>query len=96
MENEEIVVQKQATVGDIIEAHISGMGGYEIADKYGVDPEKVKMVIARADAAGKFIPEGVERPVDMLSDLPDLAQPLDEGINPVAKTSKTATTNTPV
>lgn len=62
------VVQKQATVGDIITDHITGLGGYQIAQKYGIDPEKVKKIVAQANEEGRFIPAGVE-PEPEASDL---------------------------
>lgn len=65
------VVQKQATVGDIINDHINGVGGYAIAEKYGLDPKKVQEIVFAADAAGKFIPKGAEVPVDKVSDTPE-------------------------
>lgn len=86
------VVQKQATVGDIINDHINGLGGYEISDKYGIDPKKVQEIIFAADAAGKFIPKGSPVPVDKVTDTPaevteavvaaPAVEPLVEGENP--------------
>lgn len=79
------VVQKQATVGDIVNDHINGVGGYEIAEKYGIDPMKIQQIIQDADAAGKFIPVGSPVPIDKVTDTPVLApavEPLEEGENP--------------
>lgn len=87
-DDDELVVQKKATVKDILDAHIQGMGGYEIAEKFGIDTEKVKDIIRVADEEGKFIPDGAAAPVDKVSDNPE---PLNEGVNP---TPDVETTNT--
>lgn len=83
-----VVVQQQATVGDIIDAHMHGMGGYAIAEKFGIDTEKVKQIIHDADVAGKFIPKGAAVPVDKVEDVP---APIEEGVNPEVAVETTDT-----
>lgn len=99
MEDSQIVnqvVSRQATVGDIINDHINGVGGYAIAEKYNLDPKKVQDIVFAADAAGKFIPAGASVPVDKVTDTPaavvvappapevpaPAVDPLEEGDNP--------------
>lgn len=67
-DNDELIVQKQATVKDILDGHMAGMSGLEIANKYGIDSERVKEIIRQADEEGRFIPPGESDPVDKVSD----------------------------
>lgn len=84
--NDEVVqeVQKAATVQDIITDHINALSGYQIADKYGLDTEKVKAIINDADRKGAFVPAGVDtNDLDVLPEHQDaIIQPLPEGENP--------------
>lgn len=80
------VVQKQATVGELITDYIAGEGITAIAEKYGLAPEKVRDVIQQADREGKLIPPGAEVPIDKVSDTPE---PLVEGKNPEAEKATT-------
>lgn len=89
--SEPIQVQKSATVEEIVEDHINGLGGYAIAEKYGLDTDVVKRIIADADARHAFVPEGVEPPVDSIND--PVIVPLKEGEEPQVKTGKTTTAN---
>lgn len=73
------VVQKQATVGELIKDYMNGKGITQIAEEYGVAPEKVRDVIQQADREGKFMPKGSTASVDKVSDTPE---PLTEGENP--------------
>jgi len=82
------IVQKQATVEQIIKDHMAGVGGYAIAEKYGMDTDKVKQIINEANDAGKFIPDGVRPSADFSDDEP--VKPLVEGVNPDAKSETTA------
>ena len=79
-------VQKSASMKDIINDHMAGLSGYDIADKYGLDTEKVKELIAQADSEGKFIPDGKEIPVDSQVSRPEA---LKEGENPEVKVETT-------
>ena len=78
---------------DIINDHMNGVSGYEIADKYGMDTEKVKKLIEQANQEGKFIPEsGATDP--LVRDIqqpkvPNPSQPLVEGVNPKAEVETT-------
>lgn len=74
------VVQKAATVEEIIADHINGLGGYAIAEKYGLETDKVKQIINEADQRLAFVPAGVEAPVDALPEA--VVKPLAEGENP--------------
>lgn len=80
------VVQKSATVQDIIDGHIAGLSGYAIAEKFGIDPEKVKEIIRDAEARGAFIPKGVEQAADVVE---DKVEALVEGVNPEAAVETT-------
>lgn len=84
------VIQKAATVQDIINDHMAGLSGYQIADKYGLDTERVKVIINDADRRGAFIPK--EADVDNLDVLPEnqdtLIQPLPEGEEPKPGSTK--------
>lgn len=88
MDNSQVVnqvVSRQATVGDIINDHIHGLGGYEIAEKYNLDPKKVQDIIFAADESGKLMPAGQPAPIDKVTDTPVIApavEPLQEGENP--------------
>lgn len=53
------VVQKQATIGDILEDYTKGLHASAIAEKYGLDAAKVQQVIFQANQEGKFIPDDV-------------------------------------
>lgn len=79
-----VEVQRAATVQDIVTDHINGLGGYEIATKYGLDSERVKQIIADADVRLAFVPPdeqgNIIAPVDSLSD--SVIKPLEEGENP--------------
>ncbi len=90
----EQVVQVKATVGNIVNDYINGMGGYAIADKYGLDTDKVANILRDADAAGKFIPKGAPVPIDKVTDTP---APIVEGNTPepetVASSKKSTTKN---
>ena len=79
-------VQKSASMQDIINDHMAGVSGYAIAEKYGLDTEKVKQLIDEADKAGKFIPDGGKIPVD--SDVSRI-EPLVEGHNPSTEVETT-------
>ena len=79
-------VQKSASMQDIINDHMAGLSGYDIADKYGLDTEKVKELIAQADSEGKFIHDGKEIPVDSQVNRPEA---LKEGQNPEVKVETT-------
>lgn len=107
MEDSQIVnqvVSRQATVGDIINDHMNGVGGYAIAEKYNLDPFKVQEIIAAADAAGKFIPPGAPVPVDKVTDTPEAVpvaptpavEPLVEGENPEPEAPQMMTTKNAV
>lgn len=89
-DNDELIVQKQATRSDVIKDHIAGMGGYAIAEKYGLDTEKVKEILQQADAEGKFIPGGLGGDAD--SNFED--NKIVEGVNPPAKVETTDTKTT--
>lgn len=65
------VVQKQATVGDLIDDYMKGLGISKIAEKWGVAVKKVAEVISRANDEGKFIPPDVEVPIDKVTPTPD-------------------------
>ncbi len=65
------VVQKQATVGDLIDDYMHGMGITAIGEKWGVSAKKVGEVISRANDEGKFIPPDVEVPIDKVTPTPD-------------------------
>ena len=70
-------VQKQATVQDVIDKHMAGVGGYQIAEDLGMDTEKVKQIIQDANDSGKFIPEG-----GVVTSQDDRVVALEEGENP--------------
>ncbi len=90
--NEPIIeVQKAATVQDIINDHLGNeekrihpLSGYQIAEKYGLDPEKVKQIISEADSRLAFVPADENgnkiAPVDSIVE--SIIQPLPEGENP--------------
>lgn len=84
-------VQKAATVADIVNDHMGNeekrvmpLSGYQIAEKYGLDPERVKEVLAKADANLDFVPADKDGnkipPVDSLYE--PIIAPLKEGENP--------------
>jgi len=77
-------VQVAATVQDIINDHINGLSGYQIAEKYGLDTEKVKHIINEADRRLAFVPADENgnktAPVDAV--IEPIIQPLPEGENP--------------
>jgi len=87
---EPIVVQKAATVEDIVADHIAGLGGYAIAEKYGLDTEKVKQIINDADQKLAFVPANEDgtktAPVDAV--IEPLVEPLEEGQDPDPKNPK--------
>ena len=86
-------VQKSTSMQDIIDDHMNGVSGYEIADKYGMDTEKVKQLIDQAEKEGKFIPDsGATDPLVRDVQQPKVAspsQPLVEGVNPKAEVETT-------
>lgn len=86
------VVQKSATVGDIIERYIKGISPLAIAEEFGLDVNKVGQLIHDAEAAGKFIPEGIEASIDKVTDTPKrkVPKPLVEGENPTMATTENA------
>lgn len=51
------VINPQATTENITEDHIKGLSGYAIAEKYGMDDEKVKVIIRDLEASGAFEPK---------------------------------------
>jgi len=79
-----VEVQRAATVQDIVNDHVSGLGGYAIAEKYGLDTERVKQIISDADARLAFVPAdengNKQAPVDSIVE--SIIQPLPEGENP--------------
>lgn len=75
-------IQKAASVEQIVADHIKGLGGYEIADKYGLDSEVVKDVIKAAEARGDLKPGA--KPAE-----PAATEPLAEGENPEPKVMTT-------
>lgn len=79
-------VQKAATVQDLVNDHINGLGGYEIAAKYGMDTERVKDILREANNRGAFVPAGTEMPVDHVEEAAIV--PLDEGEAPLAGSPK--------
>ena len=78
-------VQRAASVQNIVDDHMAGVSGYAIADKYGMDTEKVKDIINKANDEGRFIPDGFKPSADY-SDTP---KPLVEGENPDFKVETT-------
>ena len=84
------VVQKQATVGDLLSDYMQGLGITKIAEKWGVDVAKVSKIIKQADAEGKFIPPGVEVSIDKVTDTPP--RPIVEGVPPVSTVASTKNT----
>lgn len=85
MADNDIQIQKSASLQQIIDDHLVGLSGYDIADKYGLDTEKVKQILQDANDEGKFIPDGVTPSADF-SDRPT---PLAEGVNPETKVETT-------
>lgn len=89
--NEPIVqVQKAATVQDIVEDHINGLSGYQIADKYGLDTDVVKRIINEQDQKLAFVPADANgnkvAPVDAVAE--PVIEPLPEGQNPEVMSTK--------
>jgi hypothetical protein len=84
---DEVQVQVSATVGDIINDHINGLSGYQIAAKYNIDTERVKKIISDADNRLAFVPPDEnghrEAPVDFVGET--LIEPLAEGEDPSPK-----------
>lgn len=79
-------VQRSATVQQIVDDHMAGVSGYDIADKYGMDTEKVKEIIQKANDEGKFIPDGTKPSADFA----DAPKPLKEGENPKVEPETTS------
>lgn len=77
-------VQVAASVQDIVTDHINGLSGYQIADKYGLDTDKVKQIINEADRRLAFVPADKDgnkvAPVDAVVE--PIIQPLPEGEGP--------------
>lgn len=77
-------VQVAATVQDIINDHINALSGYQIAEKYGLDTDKVKQIINEADQRLAFVPADADgnkvAPVDAVVE--PIIAPLPEGENP--------------
>ena len=95
MQDEPIIVQKQATVGELLNDHMHGIGITAIGEKYGIDPSRVGQIIRDADAAGRFIPTTAEVPVDKVTDTPErevpepAVEPVVEGENPEGEMATT-------
>jgi hypothetical protein len=56
------VINPQATTESITQDHINGLSGLAIAEKYGMDDEKVKSIIRDLDASGAFEPKPTPTP----------------------------------
>jgi len=80
-----VQIQKAATVQDIVDAHIAGKSGYEIAEEYGLETDKVKQIIAEADSRLAFVPpnEDGEKVAPIDSVIEPVIEPLAEGQDPV-------------
>lgn len=86
------VVQKQATIGDLLNDYMHGLGITQISEKWGIHIDKVAQVIKQADAEGKFIPPGIEAPIDKVTPTPSKVAQVDEGTPPPATMATTKNT----